>query len=94
VATDRHGRVDHEKLAEATEALAGADRGIFVIHTDAGAHAIGFTGSTPGRKVLFDPNLGEFAARNAELPELPELIEALGAASDMTLLGINVLELR
>jgi YopT-type cysteine protease-like protein len=91
VVADRHGRVDREMLAKATEALAGADRGILVIYTDRGSHAIGFTESTPGKKILFDPNLGEFAARNADLPEL---IEALSAASDMDLIGINVLELR
>lgn len=91
VVADRHGRVDRDKLAQATEALAGADRGILAIYTDSGAHAIGFTESTPGKKILFDPALGEFAARNADLPEL---IEALSAASGMGLLGINVLELR
>lgn len=90
VVVDRNARLDRDKLATATEAMASADRGILVFYTDGGAHATGFTESTPGKKIVFDPLLGEFSARNGDLPEV---IRAMASANDFSLLGINVLQL-
>lgn len=87
---DRHARVDREKLATALKAMASADRGIVVVYMDVGAHAIGFTESTPGKKIVFDPAQGEFLASNGDLPEV---IDALASANDNRLMGVDVLKL-
>jgi YopT-type cysteine protease-like protein len=83
----RYIQDDKEAFKTFESELAATNQGVIAIYSTEGAHALGFSQSESGKKIVFDPNCGEF---EFDKHDFQGMINTLSMESRLPLAGVQI----